>query len=161
MINDETRARLEQLAEREDIDAILQLVGPEEIARAWCRHRLRAESGELPIDDDNDPDWWSVEIWLSERWSLYREEIRRALHTLVEEVPEDMLNEVGAGPLEDYLTSRDARADDVVAWVEANAAASQRFRRALGFVRVFGVLPDALADRVERAARVSLPRPQR
>jgi hypothetical protein len=63
---------------------------------------------------------------------------------------------IGAGVLE-YVVSND---EDRLRWLEAQAHASEPFRRSLANIYVWGIHRDEVAARVEAAAGVRLPRPR-
>jgi hypothetical protein len=132
-------------------EELLGLVSAEEVGRAWCRYATRAvKTKDLSWDDDEDG--WAAELYFEPEF-LANEEFRRTfLVTIADAAPDDVLGWVGAGPLEDFLIE-DA---DRLAWVEAHAARSERFRRALGDVFIADWASPETFLRIERAAGVKL-----
>jgi hypothetical protein len=143
---DETlRRRVAALAEHDRIGELLALIPVREVAEGWCRYRVSGS------DDYQHPDFWAVEVWLSEEFDRMTDQIRAALLDLVDHCHEVPPGEIGAGPLEDYLLVRPGH-EDRIAWAEQQSANSPRFREALAAVRHLGSLPDDLASRIRRAA---------
>jgi hypothetical protein len=82
---------------------------------------------------------------------------RELLVKLVDHAPsDDVLGNVGAGPLEDFIDGD----DDRVRWIEEQAASSPKFRTALAKVWIWSE-PAWVFERVERAAGVPLAWPGR
>jgi hypothetical protein len=107
-------------------------------------------AGEHVPDDalDWDPDWWAVDLWFfPDDWD--RDDlVRETLLLLVDRADDDLLGNVAAGPLENYISDDGGR----VAWIEDQARRSARFRQTLGGVWVsLAVTAETLA-RLERAA---------
>ncbi len=142
---------LERLIEDRRIDEVFELVSIDEAARAWCEYQTHEHHG----DEGDDPLWWAIALMFRLR-DLNDPRERQMLTLVIEHAPdEDVLGVAGAGPLEDLLgeTGND---EECLAWIEAQAAASAKFRKALANVWVRGdVRPDTFA-RLERAARVPL-----
>ena len=80
---------------------------------------------------------------------------REFLVTIVDAVPEELLGWVGSGPLSEFLNEGDP---DQLAWIEAQAARSHRFRRALCSVLVSSSASREAFLRLERAAGETLAR---
>jgi hypothetical protein len=146
----EATERLERLVEAGVVDDILGVVSLNDIADAWnCYHRR--DGGTY------DPDWWAIEFWLYRNAAWKDETVLRAgLLALLDRVDEDFVGYVGAGPLEDFIEADESR----LAWIEEQAANSERFRRALRVMHVWGVHRNDVAARIERAAGGALPRPR-
>jgi len=107
--------------------------------------------------DEYDPDWWAVQFWLSHGLAFRSEEVTRlGLQALIDAVGDDLLGYVGAGPLENYV----GPIEDRIRWIEHIAELSPRFRKALANVYAWGAEEDWVSERLERAARVPLLRPQ-
>jgi hypothetical protein len=125
----EPRPDLQEFVDDERLDDLLQVVSLEGIAAAWRCYTARSAAGEY-VDFD-DPDWWAVEFWLSGGLAYQRDETaREGLLALVRAVPDELLEDVGAGPLENFI-----RADEeVVSWIVSEARANGRFRQVLRFV---------------------------
>jgi hypothetical protein len=137
---------LKQLVDEDKLDELLARVALEEIADAWRCYHERAKAGEYV--DQEDPDWWAVEFWLSNGLAFRREQVARAgLLVLVEAVGEELLSYVGAGPLENFVDSVEER----ICWIEQAAKRDPRFRRALASVEL-GSEEDWVAVRLQRAA---------
>ena len=123
------RPDLQELVDEEKLDDLLRVLSLDEVAAAWRCYQERAAAGEY-VDFD-DADWWAVEFWLSGAPVYRRQETARAgLLALVHAVPDELLGDVGAGPLENFISPQ----EDVVRWVEDAAQNDARFRTALGFV---------------------------
>jgi preprotein translocase subunit SecG len=102
------------------------------------------------------PDWWAVELILSEDWES-RPEARQLIVALVEAAGDDrdMLAVIGAGPLENLLLSDDTAVD----WLEARLPDSERLRLALENSHVAHALPTDAIERLEVAGGLTLQRP--
>jgi len=141
------------LVDEERIDELLKLVSVDGIAAAWCRASSSADE-EGGLDDDN-PDWWSIQLWMSSSWWRRRDLVREGLLALLERADDpDVLAHVAAGPLETFIDD----SEDDLAWLEEQAECSPRFREALKRVWIWDHPPEVF-DRVERAAGGPLPRP--
>ena len=116
-----------------------------EIADAWFAYQ-----------ETNDEDCrWAVDLMWSDAYLADRPRREKFLEILIESVPnDDVLGVAAAGPLEDAIYD----SDECVAWLEARAAASPRFRQALGEVWIWNVVSPERFARVEQAARRPLPR---
>jgi hypothetical protein len=140
---------LEELVMSDEIDKVFELVSTEEAARAWCSYNVR----EHPQDEEDDPDWWAVHLMMEVRPERRRREM---LALLVEFAPnDDVLGVVGAGPLEDFIPGE----GDWLSWIEAQAAASEKFRTALANAWVADDVTRETFARLERAAGVKLRTP--
>jgi hypothetical protein len=147
--------RLEALVDEEKVAEVLALVSLDSIAETWCRYTRRTPTGARSHSDD---DWWAIELWMTKAWWDDPARVRDGLLALVHAAQDDddLLNCVGAGPLENYL----ADDENTLRWVEAQAAKSAAFRKALASVWVWGELDDSAASRIEAAAGVPLDRPR-
>ena len=120
------RPDLQELVDEEKLDDLLRVVSVEEVAAAWRCYYERSAAGEY-VDYD-DADWWAVEFWLSGAPAYRRQETARAgLLALVRAVPDELLGDVGAGPLENFISPK----EDVVRWIEEVAQKDARFRTAV------------------------------
>lgn len=135
------------------LEDVLALVSLQEIAEAWsCFHDRQRSNGWAAA---TDPDWWAVDFWLTSSHSSGPESaIREGLLALVDIVPEDLLDYVGAGPLMNFVGPD----EDRIAWIEGVAAKSFRFRAALTAVATWHE-EGWVVERLERAAGASLYRP--
>jgi hypothetical protein len=88
--------------------------------------------------------WWKDEA-----------RVRAGILAIVAAADDEDAGIIGAAIME-VLVTKD---DDRIAWVEEQARVSDRFRSSLANAYVWGCVPDRLAERVERAAGVPLPRP--
>jgi hypothetical protein len=151
-----------RLLDADEKDKLLALVTAEEVGLAWCRYVRRAS----PVDGDlaweADLDGWAAELCQeTEFWA--REEFARSfLVTIADAAPENVLGWVGAGPLREFLNNDDdpdwLEDPERLAWVEARAARSEVFRRALGSVSISSSASRGTFLRLERAAGVRLAR---
>jgi hypothetical protein len=89
---------LQQLVDAGELDELLRRVTFAEIAEAWhCYHRRHA-------NDIDDPDWWAIEYWMQPAGPESRRQ--DGLLALIEAArTDDDARMVGAGPLENYLSS--------------------------------------------------------
>ena len=130
----------------------------DDVARAWIRYH-HAESH--PADTYDDPEWWAVELWMDtltdgDAWWADEARVRAGILAIVDRAGDDDVGVIGAVIMEVFITD-DA---DRLAWVEQQAGVSDRFRRSLANVYVWGELPDEVSQRVENVAGVRLPRPR-
>jgi hypothetical protein len=146
--------QLEELLDNDRVDELLALVTIEEIADAWCRYQLRPHIDGV---EDEDPDWWAVELLMTGSYlDTDERRVRAVLDLVIDRAPDDdVLAVAAAGPLEDFVMEAD---EDRLQWIERRAEESARFRQALQRVWVWR-LPPALFARVERAAGTPLARP--
>lgn len=146
--------RLQQLLDDFEIDEVLSLVSLEEIADAWCGYQTREHIRGV---EDEDPDWWAVELLMNETFLSDEVRIRSTLDLILERADDEKVFGVfAAGPLEDFVDDDESR----LVWIEERAAASPRFREALQRIWIWS-LPPEVFERVERAAGAPLPRPAR
>jgi hypothetical protein len=144
---------LQELLDSFRVDQLLSLVTLEEIAQAWCRYQTRPH---IPGVEDEDPDWWAIELLMDSRFQSDEQRLRTTLDLLIERAPDDdVLGVAAAGPLEDFLSLPE---ENRLRWVEQRAVESDRFRQALQSVWVWNLPPDAFA-RIEQAAGAPLTRP--
>jgi hypothetical protein len=145
---------LQELLDSFRVDQLLSLVTLEEIAQAWCRYQTRPH---IPGAEDEDPDWWAIELLMDSRFQSDEQRLRTTLDLLIELAPnDDVLGVAAAGPLEDFLKAFPE--ENRLRWVEQRAVESDRFRQALQWVWVWNLPPDAFA-RIEEAAGAPLTRP--
>jgi hypothetical protein len=142
--------RLEELVLLGKLDELFSLVTLEDIADAWCRYTSRPHIDGV---DGDDPDEWAS-LLVTDIEELDELRARCLLDRLVDRAPNDDLEVVGAGPLEDFVKGHN---EDRLLWIEARAASSARFRQALACVWIWSLEPQVFA-RVERAAGVPLAR---
>jgi hypothetical protein len=143
--------RLQELLDDFRVDEVLSLVTVEEIAQAWLSYHARQH---IPGVEDDDQDWWAVELLMDPRFSADEERIRTTLDLLIERAPSDeVLGVAAAGPLEDFLSAD----EDRLRWVERRAEESLRFREALQRVWVSDLPLDAFM-RIEQASGTELAR---
>lgn len=116
---------LQRFVDAEDIDGLLRHATLDEIAVAWHRYTAAPE----PKGDEH-PDWWAIELLLRrsafERPAFYR----AMLLKLVEHADEDGLGNVGAGPLENYVSDN----EEDLAWLERTCSHVGGLRVALANV---------------------------
>ena len=131
---------------REDAERIFESVSLHEIAEAWCAYQVTGD----------DRYWWAVEVMLSGPYLDDRNRRETLIELLIEAAPnDDVLGVAAAGPLEDAIYD----ADECVAWLEAGARNSSRFKHALGMVWIWNHVSAERFARIERAAGTALPRP--
>jgi hypothetical protein len=119
-----TEPELLALLERDDAEAVLALVPLSVIAETWCRWTRKQSR------DDDDPDWWAVEFFLSRGWFFSLDDDRHfaGILALVDAAQtDDELAAIGAGPMECTLSDE----DHIVSWLENEALRSPKFRAAL------------------------------
>jgi hypothetical protein len=144
---------LQELLDNFQVDELLSLVTLEEIADAWCRYQTRPHVSGV---EDEDPDWWAVELLMDSHFHADEQRVRTTLDLLIERAQDDdVLGVAAAGPLEDFLTAD----EDRLRWIEQRAAESLRFRQALRHVWVWRLPSEAFA-RIEEAAGQPLARPE-
>ena len=134
----------------EDVDGLLELVSVGEIAAAWCRY-----SGREHRDDDEDPDWWAIALFFTReifrRPALYRS----LLVKLVDVASDDVLGNVAAGPLENFVSDD----EDDLRWLESECARNPRLRTALAGVWCARNVSEQTMRRLDAAAGEPLARP--
>ena len=140
---------LEELVDEEDLDQLLSLVTLDDIAVAWCSYSERADDS---ADGDDDPDWWAVALFFSTGIFQRRDIYRALLLKLVEHATDPVLDDVGAGPLENFVSNDE---DDLV-WLEQQCAANSRLRTALSSVWCGKEISANTLRRLGRAAGVEL-----
>ncbi len=144
-------AHLQMLVDEGRVEELLRWVSLDEVTETWLRYHRSESHAE---DAEDDPDWWAVELWLSLAWWADEERVRDALLRLIAAADDGTLSTVAAGPVEVFVTGEESRLE----WIEQQAAGSEPFRRVLAHVWVWD-LPSEAFDRLERAARIELPRP--
>jgi hypothetical protein len=143
---------LQELLDDFRVDELLSLVTLEEIADAWCRYQTRPQIAGV---QDEDPDWWAVELLMDSDFLSDERRVRQTLILLINQAPsEDVLGVVAAGPLENFV----AEDEDRLSWIEEQAKESPRFRGALQRAYLWHLPAQAFA-RLEQAAGGELPRP--
>lgn len=97
----------------------------------------------------NDPDAWAADGW-PVLLAHDAERAWRVLLLLVERAPDDVLGQVGAGPLEDFVNEH---APEFIDRIEERARRDPRFRAAMaGAWLSRGALPADVEERVARAS---------
>jgi hypothetical protein len=146
---DRESAVLQALVDEENLDRLFSLVSLDDVAIAWCR----SHSAPRSIDGD-DPDWWAVDLFftraISERSMLYRS----LLLKLIEHANEADLGNIGAGPLEDFVSDD----TDDLAWLESQCASNPKLRTALAGVWCSNHVSEETLERLDVAAGVKLAR---
>ena len=141
-----------------DIEAIFAELSVEDWAAAYCRYFARVMATEERIGWDGDPDGWAAHLYseaeFSRSWTQLGEERLRAFLRLIVAgaANDEVLGFIGAGPFEDFLFEDESR----LAWMEEQAAASARFRKALGNVYVWSWASEETFLRLEAAAQTQL-----
>jgi hypothetical protein len=147
--------QLQQLIDARQFDDVLQVVSLTEVAQAWMRYWHKVQEGQNPGVDD--PDWWAIEMWQEDASWADEQRLRDGVLALVAaaETEQDFAL-IGAGVVE-YIVTDD---EDRLHWIEDQARGSERFRRSLANIYVWGTERDEVAARIEAAAGVRLPRPR-
>ena len=128
---------LQELLDGFRVDEVLSLVTLEEIADAWCRYQER--HGVDGVDDE-DPDWWAVELLMDSGFGSDELRVRAILDLLIDRAGDhDVLEVVAAGPLEDFVKAADK---ERLRWIVQRGEESPRFRQALQGIYVSGLPPD-------------------
>lgn len=145
-------ARLQQLVDFEDLDGLLELVSPEEIAEAWCRYTA---------DDDHElddhPDWWAIDLFFTTEIFRRSDLYRTLLLRMLEHPDPDMDWAVAAGPLENFVSDN----PDDLAWLERECATNPRLRRALTGTAAASYVSTETLWRLDAAVGEPLTRPFR
>ncbi len=138
--------RLEEL-----FGELFELVSPEDAARAWCSYQTREHPrSEKALDD---PDWWAVELMFNLAYSEEEARLGEMLSLVVECCRERRSAcYCGRRSSEDFIKDD----EEPVEWVEARAAESKKFRKALANVWVRDYVSAANFARLEQAAGVPL-----
>ena len=140
------------ILDNEGAEALRSHVSVDDVAAAWCRYMARSMLHPSGAPDwEGDPDGWAAELYFEDEfWDIPRRETFISL--IAELAPnDDVLLTVGAQGLEDFINDD----EDCLLWVEGQAAASDKFRKALQNVYVSGLKPETVS-RLERAARTPL-----
>ena len=117
------------------------------IAEAWCAYQ----------ETEDDQYWWAVALLWTDAYLADRTRREQLIELIVEvATTDDVLGIAAAGPLEDAIYD----ADECVAWLEARATSSPRFRQALGEVWIWSAVSPERFAQIERAARSPLARPK-
>jgi hypothetical protein len=147
-------AEARRLLDAGEYDRLLTLATPEDVGLAWCSYANRA-SGVEETDWKGDPDGWAAELVQTDEFLARGEFQREFLLTITDAAPEELLGWVGSGPLSEFLNEEDP---DQLAWIEAQAARSDRFRRALWNVLLSSSASRSASLRLELAAGETLER---
>jgi hypothetical protein len=140
---------LQRLVDEVDIDGILAIVTLDDIASAWCRYHLLDE----PAEDN--PDWWAVDLFMTDEFLDDHQRLRDALLRLIEHAPtESVVGCIGAGPLENFVSDDDGD----LRWIEANTTANEKLRVALSYVWCDGYVTEATMARLDSVAATPLAR---
>lgn len=144
--------RLEELVNEGDLDTLFELVTLDDAAIAWCSYSDRDHD---PNVDEDDPDWWAINLFfageMSQRPALYR----TVLLKLVEHASDRALANIGAGPLENFVSDD----SDDLAWLEEQCQGNERLRIALSGVWCARYVSEETLLRLDRMAGVELARP--
>ena len=143
-------ARLARLSFECQFEELIREVTEDEVAQAWTRYQQR-----YPDVADDDPDWWAVDLWMSEESWADERRIRDGILRLVDLANSDAeLEFIGITAMEGWFFGEDPSR---LEWVETHAAQSDRFRCTLGNLYLNRETDD-VRERVERAAAGPLPR---
>jgi hypothetical protein len=141
-------ARLQRLVDARDVDGVLALVGTTEIACAWCAW----SAGQAKDNADR----WAAELLHARRFATREELLRETLVKLTVYATDDAtIAVIGSGPLEEFIVADEGR----VHWMEQQADASPRFRRALSHASIRGSQPQWVCERIELAAGTAIAEP--
>jgi len=146
---DPRHAELQRLVDDEDVAGVLAIVSLDDIAASWCGYHARE------VHDDDDPDWWAIELFMTRDFVADRRRHRAALLRLLAHADSPgVLGVVGAGPLENFVS--DDEGD--LRWLEAEAPRNPRLREALAVVWCDGEVTAATMARLDAVAARPLPR---
>ena len=147
--------KLLELVDRGDFDGARELVTTAAVADAWLAYQRDPDRRPARWDEEDHPLWWAVQ-WLYDEPD---DKVRRELIELLADRAKDEfeMSNVGAGPLEAYLSASGAPLEDRLEWVEECVARSTAFRTALANVYFDGL--EEQWERLDRAAGSRLPRP--
>lgn len=144
---------LSELADEDDIDGLLSVVSPTDIAQAWVRYGHREHDPDEEFDAD--PDSWALTVWWSERWWNDPELPRVGLLALVDAAETDYdLGMIGAGPLENFVSDN----EDDLQWLEQECHNNPGLRRALAGVWCSNHVSKSTLERLDAAAGAPLAR---
>jgi hypothetical protein len=130
----------------EDAEQIFEHYSLNEIAEAWRAYHVTKD----------DRYWWALDLLYSDPYLSDRGRREKLIDVLIETAPDEhVLGIAAAGPLEDAIYD----ADECVAWLEARAKSSPRFKQALGMVWIWNQVSTERFARIERAAGHALRRP--
>ena len=141
---------LQALVLEEDLDALFALVSLDDVAAAWCRYQNTSHTS----DDDDDPDWWAVDLFFTTEIFRRIDVYRSLLLKLVEHADESVLGNIGAGPLESFVCDD----PDHLQWLESHCASNPKLRVALAGVWCSNDVSAETLARLDRAAGQPLPR---
>jgi len=145
---------LEGLVDDEDLDALLSLVTLDEIAASWCSY---AERPHDPGSDEEDADWWAVQLFFTTELCSRPDLYKALLLKLIEHArSSDVLGAIGAGPLENFVSDD----EDDLRWLEQQCETNEGLREALSVVWCWNDATEATMQRMDRAAGVELRRPR-
>lgn len=146
---------MQQLVDAGDVAGIMALVDLDSIAATWVAYH---DSADHPVDTDDDPHWWAVELLMSVEWNSDGRRVRGGLLALCRAATgDDSLEAIGAGPIENVLHRPSA---DQIEWVISQASEDSQFRRALQNVWIWDDVSEDDFVRIEAAAGAPLVRPQ-
>jgi hypothetical protein len=134
------------------VEELLARVTPEEMGAAWARYAERAAALAEHPDTEDDEDGWAVDLY-SEHLFWKREDVVLRFHAAAIANAASVGALAWAGANLDGLLSDDP---DRVAWFEAQAERSERFRQALSYARVSENVSPATLERIEAAAGIKL-----
>ena len=145
---------LQGLVDREDLDALFALVSVDEVAQTWCRYQ---HNRPLKPDLDEDENWWAVDLFFTRGIFRRVDTYRSILLSLVRHASDETLGNVGAGPLENFVSDD----EDDLEWLERECRTNDRLRRALATVWCDDCVTPATLARLDAAAGVKLARSQK
>jgi hypothetical protein len=89
--------QLQELLDDFRVDELLALVTLEEIADSWCRYQGRPHINGV---EDEDPDWWAVELLMDSCFLSDEQRLRSTLDLLLERAEDEgAFGAFAAGPL--------------------------------------------------------------
>ena len=139
-------ARLKRLVDERRFEELFGLVSLEKIAATWMRYQ-RLDNSRAALRH-----WWAVDLWMNQDWWSNEERVRDGLLRLVELAEsDDDFGILGAAVMEVFISDDEGRLE----WVAQQAAASEKFRKAMSHAWVWE-LPDQAFRRMEKAAGVPL-----
>jgi hypothetical protein len=143
------REAIEALLHHHRIADVFTIVPVEEVARAWVSYHTGSKGS-------GNPNYWAAQVADAENLDWPGDLIREFIAAVVEIAPDAALSAVGWGLLDKFLEFDGQSVD----WMVEQAAASSRFREALGRLRGINLdeTSDEAVERLERAAGVSLRR---
>ena len=143
---------LEALVLDERLDQLFTMVTFDDVAAAWCRYH---ESKNSAIED-KDPNWWAVNLFFTQEIFRRGDLYRALLLKIVEHASDAVLGDIGAGPLENFVSDD----EDDLRWLEQECSTNPGFRKALSGVWCDTFVSEATMRRLDAAAGTPVGRPQ-